>query len=409
MAAEIRMPQLGLTMTEGTIVNWLKQVGDTVKKGEPVLEIETDKLTSEIESEADGVLLAACANEGEDVPVKGLLGVIGSEGEKVNIDEILAKENKKENPDSVEEEKEQTTQRAGERIPAKRIKISPLAKKTARKMNVDYSEIVGSGIGGRIIQRDILNNVEKVKSEVIDSGENIIPSEEGIIPKKIERREKLSGMRKVIAERMFKSHNEIPAVTQNVKVDVTDLMEFRKKINENREQKISINDFVLKAAAKALTANGHILVSLDGDEIVYHHHINLGMAVSVDNGLIVPVIKDADKMGIEALSLTAKDLAKRARENKLNMDECSGSTFTISNLGMLHVETFTPIINQPDAAILGVCEIQDELALEEDKVVVRKKMRISMTYDHRLMDGATAARFKTAVKDLLENPMDVIL
>ncbi|MEY7999164.1 dihydrolipoamide acetyltransferase family protein [Clostridium sp. Mt-5] len=402
MAAEIRMPQLGLTMTEGTIINWLKQVGDTVKKGEPLLEIETDKLTSEIESEADGVLLAACANEGDDVPVKGLLGVIGTKGEKINIDEILVKENKKENLDSIEEEKEQTTQQAGETIPAKRIKISPLAKKTARKMNVDYSEIIGSGISGRIIQRDILNNMEKVKSRVIDS-------EEKIIPKEVERREKLSGMRKVIAERMFKSHNEIPAVTQNVKVDVTDLMEFRKKINENREQKISINDFVLKAVAKALTANRHILVSLDGDEIVYHHHINLGMAVSVDNGLIVPVIKDADKMGIEALSLTAKDLAERARENKLNMDECSGSTFTISNLGMLHVETFTPIINQPDAAILGVCEIQDELALEEDKVVVRKKMRISMTYDHRLMDGATAARFKVAVKDLLENPMDVIL
>lgn len=402
MAAEIRMPQLGLTMTEGTIINWLKQVGDTVKKGEPVLEIETDKLTSEIESEADGVLLAACANEGDDVPVKGLLGVIGTKGEKINIDEILVKENKKENLDSIEEEKEQTTQQAGEIITAKRIKISPLAKKTARKMNVDYSEIIGSGISGRIIQRDILNNMEKVKSRVIDS-------EEKIIPKEVERREKLSGMRKVIAERMFKSHNEIPAVTQNVKVDVTDLMEFRKKINENREQKISINDFVLKSVAKALTANRHILVSLDGDEIVYHHHINLGMAVSVDNGLIVPVIKDADKMGIEALSLTAKDLAERARENKLNMDECSGSTFTISNLGMLHVETFTPIINQPDAAILGVCEIQDELALEEDKVVVRKKMRISMTYDHRLMDGATAARFKVAVKDLLENPMDVIL
>lgn len=411
MATEIKMPQLGLTMTEGTINQWLKKVGDEVKAGEALVEITTDKLTSEVESETDGVLLAIYAQEGEDVAVQGVIGVVGGKEEKINAPQTEAP--KTETADI--KETQQTVSAPVVTVQSKggRIKISPLAKKTAVKMGVDYSNLAGSGPGGRIVQKDILqaaqNAPAKVQTASATPAPQASPKATELVPMDGDRRVKLAGMRKVVAERMFRSHNEIPCVTQNVKVDVTKLIEFRKQLNEGREKKFSINDLVLKAVAKALSQNKHILCSLDGDEIVFHDHVNLAMAVALDDGLIVPVIKDADKLGLEALSAAAKDLAARAREGKLAMDEYKGSTFTVSNLGMFHVETFTPIINQPDAAILGICAVQDELALEGEKVVVKKVMRISMTFDHRLIDGATGAKFKVAVKDLLENPMDIIL
>lgn len=416
MATEIKMPQLGLTMTEGTINQWLKKVGDEVKTGEALVEITTDKLTSEVESETDGVLLAIYAQEGEDVPVQGVIGVVGGKEEKIDAPqaEVPAETSSaKEAPQAVSAPIVTVQSKGG------RIKISPLAKKTAAKMGVDYNNLAGSGPGGRIVQKDILQAAQNAPAKVQTASAaptpqatcipQASPKATELVPMDGDRRVKLAGMRKVVAERMFRSHNEIPCVTQNVKVDVTKLIEFRKQLNEGREKKFSINDLVLKAVAKALSQNKHILCSLDGDEIVFHDHVNLAMAVALDDGLIVPVIKDADKLGLEALSAAAKDLAARAREGKLAMDEYKGSTFTVSNLGMFHVETFTPIINQPDAAILGICAVQDELALEGEKVVVKKVMRISMTFDHRLIDGATGAKFKVAVKDLLENPMDIIL
>ena len=221
---------------------------------------------------------------------------------------------------------------------------------------------------------------------------------------------KLAGMRKVVAERMAKSAREIPTVTQNVKIDVTKLVAFRKQINETSGQKFSMNDFILKAVANALRANPHILVSIDGNQIIKRAHVNLGMAVALDDGLIVPVIRDADKLSLSQISATAKDLAVRARENKLAMDEYKGSTFTISNLGMFGVETFDPIINQPDAGILGVCAVQDELDMDDEGKIFKKQvMRISFTFDHRLIDGAVAAKFELAIKELLEDPMRILL
>ncbi len=221
---------------------------------------------------------------------------------------------------------------------------------------------------------------------------------------------KLSGMRKVVAERMTKSAQEIPVVTQNVKIDVTGLMAFRKKVNNELGVKYSLNDYILKATAKALRNNRHILVSIDGDKIIKRAHVNIGMAVALDDGLIVPVLKDADKMGLDEISRTAKDLAERARTNKLGMDEYKGSTFSISNLGMFGVETFDPIINQPDSGILGVCAVQDELVMDEEgNISKRQFMRISFTFDHRLIDGATAAKFELAIRELLENPMQILL
>lgn len=405
MAQEVKMPQLGLTMEEGTIETWHKKEGDKVAKGEILLEIATDKITSEIESEFDGVVLKLIAAEGEDVPVQGVIAIIGEEGEQVDTGSKPA--------DPIEESKVQESSRevavrsetlASVTSAGGRVKISPLAKKTAEKMGIDYTSLAGSGPGGRIIQQDVLDAKDKVVVKEEKAPVQVVQEvkkEGGTV---------LKGMRKVVAERMLQSHLEIPPVTQNMKIDVTKLIEFRKSVNETREEKkFSINDFVLKAVAKALAKNPHIMVSLIDGQIFQNSNVNIGMAVSTDTGLIVPVINDADKLSLEALSSKAKDLALRARENKLDMDEYKGSTFTVSNLGMFGVESFTPIINQPDAAILGVCSVEDELALEDGVVVQKKKMKISLTYDHRLLDGAVAAKFQQEIKKLLENPMEILL
>ena len=399
MAFEIKMPQLGLTMEEGTVAQWLKQEGDTVAKGDVLLEITTDKLTSEIESEADGVLLKIVAKEGEDVPVKGLLGYIGEAGETVGDAAPAAAPAAAAAPAEVPVAAPAPAPAA--KADGSRIRISPLARKTAAKLGVDYQNLAGSGPSGRIVQKDILAAAEAAKQQPVPvaeapaaapapaakSGELELMDGDEVV--------KLAGMRKVVAERMAKSAREIPTVTQNVKIDVTKLVAFRKQINETSGQKFSMNDFILKAVANALRANPHILVSIDGNQIIKRAHVNLGMAVALDDGLIVPVIRDADKLSLSQISATAKDLAVRARENKLAMDEYKGSTFTISNLGMFGVETFDPIINQPDAGILGVCAVQDELDMDEEGKIFKKQvMRISFTFDHRLIDGAVAAKFE---------------
>lgn len=415
MAFEIKMPQLGLTMEEGTVAQWLKQEGDTVAKGDVLLEITTDKLTSEIESEADGVLLKIVAKEGEDVPVKGLLGYIGEAGETVG-DTAPAAPAAAPAPAETPVAAPASAPAPAAKANGSRIRISPLARKTAAKLGVDYQNLVGSGPSGRIVQKDILAAAEAAKQQPapaaeapaaapvpeVKSGELELMDGDEVV--------KLAGMRKVVAERMAKSAREIPTVTQNVKIDVTKLVAFRKQINETTGQKFSMNDFILKAVANALRANPHILVSIDGNQIIKRAHVNLGMAVALDDGLIVPVIRDADKLSLSQISATAKDLAVRARENKLAMDEYKGSTFTISNLGMFGVETFDPIINQPDAGILGVCAVQDELDMDDEGTIFKKQvMRISFTFDHRLIDGAVAAKFELAIKELLEDPMRILL
>lgn len=413
MATEIIMPQLGLTMEEGTVDHWLKQEGDAVKIGEPILEITTDKLTNEVQAEADGVLLKIVAAEGTDVPVKGLLGYIGQSGEQVGA---VAPE--------VSEAPAVSAHEISAASPVKedKIRVSPLARKMPQQLGIDYTLLSGTGPGGRIIKRDILAAQEagtvatQAAPKVSESKVSAVASSGTPFPvKHLELMEgdeliKLTGMRRVVAQRIYASAMEIPAVTQNVRVDVTALLAFRKKLNEEGEHRFSINDYVLKAVAKALKKHPDVLVSLDGDQIIRRKHINLGMAVALDEGLIVPVIQDADQLGLEELSACARDLALRARDNKLSPDEYKGSSFTVSNLGMFGVESFTPIINQPDAAILGVNCTEDELVLQDDGTVAKHQvMRISLTYDHRLMDGAVAARFKQTIRDLLQDPMGILL
>ncbi len=413
MAYEVLMPQLGLTMEEGTVSQWIKHEGDAVKAGDVILEITTDKLTNEVTSEYDGTLLKIVAQEGEDIPVKGLLAYIGQPGEAVGAGNSADSA-----PAPAPAAAPAAAAPAAAPVPAPvaangaRIRISPLARKTAAKLGVDYSHLTGSGSSGRITQKDILAAAEAQKNAPAAPAPATAPAPKsgGLELMEGDTVVKLAGMRKVVAERMLQSHTEIPPVTQNIKVDVTALMKFRKMLLAETGKKYSVNDLILKATAKCLRQHPEMLVSFDGDRIIQRAHVNLGVAVALDAGLIVPVIRDADRMGLDAISAAAKDLAARAKENKLTPDEYKGSTFTVSNLGMFGIETFTPIINQPDAAILGVCAIADELDMDDEGKLFKKQvMRLSVTLDHRLLDGAVVAKFEMDLRDLLQNPMQILL
>lgn len=417
MAYEVLMPQLGLTMEEGTVSQWIKHEGDEVKTGDVIVEITTDKLTNEVASEHDGVLLKIVAQEGEDIPVKGLLAYIGQPGEAVGDASAAPAA-----APAAEAAPAAVAAPAAAPAPVaangKRIRISPLARKTAAKMGVDYSGIAGTGPSGRIVVKDILAAAEAQKNAPAAAPAAAAAPAKKEAPKAgLELMEgdtvvKLTGMRKVVAERMLASHTEIPPVTQNIKVDVTELMKFRKMLLAETGKKYSVNDLVLKAIAKCLTQHPEILVSFDeaNHQIIQRKHVNIGMAVALDAGLITPVIRDADKMGLDTLSATAKDLAARAKENKLTADEYKGSTITVSNLGMFGIETFTPIINQPDSVIVGVCAIEDELQMDDEgKLSKHQVMRLSVTLDHRTLDGAVVAKFEMDLRDILQNPMSIVL
>ena len=411
MAYEVLMPQLGLTMEEGTVSQWVKHEGDPVKTGDVLLEITTDKLTNEVTSEHDGVLLKIVAQEGEDVPVKGLLCYVGQAGESVGDAPAAA-------PAAAAPAAAPAAPAAAPAaapVAGARLRVSPLARKTAAKLGVDLSKLTGSGPSGRIRQQDVLAAANAAQAAAPAPAAAAAPAAKPAAKGGLELMEgdtvvKLAGMRKVVAQRMLQSHTEIPPVTQNTKVDVTELMKFRKMLLAETGSKYSVNDLILKATAKCLRAHPEVLVSLDGDQIIQRAHVNLGMAVALDAGLIVPVIRDADRLGLDALSAAAKDLASRAKSNKLTPDEYKGSTFSVSNLGMFGIETFTPIVNQPDAAILGVCAVEDELVMDDQGGISKHQvMRLSFTYDHRLIDGAVAAKFVMALRDLLEKPMSIIL
>ena len=415
MATEIRMPQFGVSMETGTIAEWHKKVGDPVKAGDVLASIETEKLTNDVISEVDGVMLAIVAQVGDDVPIQGLMAVVGQPGETWTGAADAA-------PAQQAPAAEAIPAAPAAALPAEesgRVKASPLARKIAAELGVDLAKVQPTGTSGRIKSKDVYAYAEKAKAAPAaeEPAAASVPAAAGTpFPvKNLELMdgdvaEKMSGMRKVVAQRMYTSAVEIPTVTQTVKVDVTKLLAFRKELNEGREQHLSLNDFILKAVAKALRKNPQMLVSLDGEQVIRRAHVNLGMAVALDAGLIVPVIRDADQLGLEALSAKAKDLAARARSGQLDAGEYKGSTFTVSNLGMFGVESFTPIINQPDAAILGVNCTENELVMEADGSISNHQvLRISLTFDHRLLDGSDAARFQQSIRELLENPMEILL
>ncbi len=422
MAFEVIMPKNGMDMKEGVLVNWLKNVGDRVEKDEPLIEIETDKITMEEPSAYSGVLLAQLVPAGTTVPVLETIGYIGEPGEK--IPEAASA------PSAAPAAKTETSAQAAAVAPklsGEGIAATPYAKKLASDNGIALSEVPPSGKHGEVVGAD----VEKVaatplaKRIAADKGIHLAAVSGTGIGGKITKEDvlrvgiteaigddtvlRMTGMRKAVARNMAEA-SLVPTVTESAEADVTKLLELRASLNETREEKLSINDLVLKAVAKALSKNKSLLVSMgEGDTIVQHHHVNLGMAVALDEGLIVPVIVDADQLGLEALAQKAKDLAARARSGKLQQSEYTGSTFSVSNVGMYGITSFTPIINLPNAAILGVCGIKDELVLKNGQVAVAKKMGLSLTFDHRLVDGVPPAQFLVTLRKLLENPVEVIL
>ncbi len=415
---EIIMPKAGMDMQEGTLIRWLKEVGDKVELNEPIMEIETDKITMESESPGSGVLLAKTATDGDVIPVLEVIGYIGEEGEQIPDKKAAVQ---KDEPTIIEPVQQTSTDTStntqvlqngkdiaatpyakklsfemginlsdvtpsgkfGEIKAADVISATPLATKVAADLNVDLSGVTGSGHGGKILKDDVLALADNTT----------------------QNRVKMSSMRKVISERLTKSHQEIPVVTQHMKVNVTELLLLRAKLNENSEEKISLNDFILKAVARAVSEFSETRTCIQGNELIVKSEVNLGFAVGVEDGLLVPVIKNADLLSLSNLSKTAKDLATAARTGNLRQENMTGGTFTVSNLGMFNVYAFTPIINPPESGILGVCSVEDELALINDKIVVNKIMMISFTYDHRIMDGVVAAKFQQRIKGLLENPL----
>jgi len=391
MAEQILMPKLGLTMKTGTVVKWFKDEGDQVANKEPVLEIETEKLSSLVESPVSGVLIKKIAAIGRKYPVSCVLGYIGSPGEQVettgNDAAILVV--------SVEpDEKPAETAAIHAPGPGIRVFISPVAKKLASTLGIDYRKIKGTGPNGRIVKADVQKYAERQPPAAI------VQKEDKIIP--------YTGIRQTIGENMLNAWTTIPMVTHHVMADVTELVEYRAKLNKgvtDINEKISVNDLILKLTATALSDMPIINSSLTDKGIVLYGRVNLGVATSIDNGLIVPVIHDANLKSLLNISKEAKDLFNRARNGALNLDETADGTFTVTNLGGYgSVDLFTPIINPPQAAILGVGRITETAVPVNSEITIRSLMGLSFTYDHRIIDGATAAEFIKKIMQLLENP-----
>jgi pyruvate dehydrogenase E2 component (dihydrolipoamide acetyltransferase) len=388
MATAINMPKMGLSMKTGTVGKWLKNEGDAVKKGEPIVEVMTEKITNKVEAPADGILLKIVAPKGTKLPVGGLMGVIGEAGEDISA--ILAA-----GPSVVAEG---SAAPASQPAAGQKVKISPAAKKLAEENGIDYTRITGTGPEGRITKED----VEKAIAEGVPGADDRPTLE--VIP--------YEGMRKAIGDNMAHSWSIAPKVTHHVSVDITNLLALRKTLNNGvkDKDKVSITDLLVKAVARALEIKPNINVTLDGDEIKVLKDINIGVAVALDDGLIVPVVRDANKKSLAEVSKEVKDLAKRARKNKLNPDEMGGGTFTITNVGAWgSVDWFTPIINQPESAILGVGRTVERPVVVDGQIVVRPMMGLSLSFDHRVIDGAPAAEFLAVLLGLIEQPYKIFI
>jgi pyruvate dehydrogenase E2 component (dihydrolipoamide acetyltransferase) len=413
MATAIKMPQLGLTMTEGTIGVWLKQEGDVIKKGDVVVEITTDKLVSEVASEVDGVLRKICAEEGEDVPVQGLLAIVGDTDEEIKLDSDPLKVETATEANVVT--KEAKNVQDTEKKQGNRVKASPLAKKVAAKKGIDLTQITGSGYGGRIIRKDVLAQEQNMgKNEPKETGIEVDLQAKplAVTPEEsVEIFKPLTGMRKVIGRRMTESQHSAPHVTLTTEANVDKTIDLRKKLNDkNSEIHLSYTDILVKMIATALRHLPMMNTSIEEDRIIIHDRIHIGVAVALDEGLLVPVVRDADRKGFAAISKDIKDLAARAKDNKLTGDELTGGTFTISNLGNYDVDAFTPIINIPECAILGVGRIvRKPVVNEKDEIVPASVMTLSLSFDHRVVDGALAAQFLKRIKNYLEDPDQMYL
>ena len=421
---DIHMPRLSDTMEEGVIAAWRKQVGDQVSRGDVVADIETDKAIMELEAYDDGVLEKILVAEGETVPIGTPIAVLGDGSGVSSEPEPAPSEQSAEDtaeqsaprtngvPAPTEAPVAQPQQDAG--APPK-PKASPLAKAVARELGVNLADVQGTGPGGRIIRADVEAAAEQQQAAQPAAPQPAQPAPAAAQPARgTEDVEEvpLSRIRKVTAKRLTESKQQAPHFYLTSAIDVTELVEFRATLNERLlaagGPKVSINDLVVKAVATALRANPSLNVSFAEDKLLQHKRIHLGVAVALEDGLVVPVIRDADRKSVSEIAAEAKEKAVRAREGKLRPDEMSGSTFSISNLGMFGIEEFSAVINPPEAGILAVGAVKDEVQVREGEFVARKIMRVTLSADHRAVDGAVGAAFLQQLTGLLEDPLRII-
>ena len=432
MAEIIRMPKMSDTMEEGVIATWLKKVGDDVKSGDILAEVETDKATMELESYDDGILLHIGVKDGDSVPVDGVIAIIGEKDENVKsileelddnppVDKEDVKSNdieeetdiNKENIETpvakVDTEEDEVLEDSSNNtdLSDSRVKASPLAKKLADEKGISLLNIKGSGDGGRIIKQDI-ENYSDIKPLESDSKKQEITlptiySEESYeeIP--------VSQMRKTISKRLAESKFSAPHFYLTMEINMDNCIEGRKKINETSEIKISFNDIILKACAVALRKHPMVNASFLTDKIRVNNHVHIGVAVAVDEGLLVPVIKFADNKSLSHISTEVKMLANKAKNKQLQPSEWEGNTFTISNLGMFGIDEFTAIINPNDSCILAVGGIKNTPIIKNGEIVPGNLMKVTLSCDHRIVDGALGASFLQTLKELIEDPIKILV
>ena len=440
MATEILMPKLGLTMTEGTIDEWKKNVGDAVSKGEILFSVETDKLTNDVEAEADGVLLAITVPAGETVACKTVIGWLGAAGEAVPSAGAAAPAAAETSAETAAGAPAETAPLAAARAAGEYVPATPYAKKLAKEKGFDLASIPATGYKGVVVAKDVLGFTpaaaapaeapvkasplaEKVAADLGIDLRDVKAAHGRVLAEDLlryiaETREKaaggeaacereevkpMSGMRKAIAKNMLASVQTSPTVTFNLGIDMTEMKRYREQLKA-KEIKVSYTDLLVKFVAKALTEFPLLNCSVEDNKIIYKHYVNMGVAVALDNGLGVPNIVDADKKSLTEISAEVKEMAKQAREGKLPPEKLKGGTFTITNLGMYGIESFTPIINQPEVAILGVNTMEDKVVVRNGEMCIRPIMNLSLTADHRVVDGSVAAEFLQRVKSLMENP-----
>ena len=405
MAEVINMPRLSDTMEEGTLAKWFKKVGDSVKEGEILAEIETDKATMEFESFHDGVLLHIGIDEGSTAPVDSIIAVIGSKGE--DISSIIkggntAKEEPK--PEVKEEPKPEIKEDVKSAVVSNestdRILISPLARKLANEKGIDIKSIKGSGDNGRIIKRDIDSYKSSDYSQFIQPRPSVTESS---------NESQNSTMRKAIAKRLSDSKFSAPHYYLNIECEMDNMISFRNQFINTQNIKISFNDIIAKAVSLSLARHPKVNSRWYDDKIVFYDHVHLGVAVAVDDGLIVPVVKYANSKDLPEINKEIKDFAVRAKNKKLTPAEIEGSTFTISNLGMFGIESFTSIINQPNSAILSIGAIIEKPIVKNGDIVIGNTMKLTLACDHRTVDGATGSLFLKTLKEYIENPVSILI
>ena len=409
MAEIINMPRLSDTMEEGTLAKWFKKVGDSVKEGEILAEIETDKATMEFESFHDGVLLHIGIDEGSTAPVDSIIAVIGSKGEDISsiikggsVAEEEPKPVLEEEPKPVveEEPKLEIKQASLSNESTDRILISPLARKLADEKGIDIKLVKGSGDNGRIIKRDIDSYKPTNYSQFIQPRPSITESS---------NESQNSTMRKAIAKRLSDSKFSAPHYYLNIECEMDNMISFRKQFVNTQNIKISFNDIIAKAVSLTLARHPKVNSRWYDEKIVFYDHVHLGVAVAVEDGLIVPVVKYANSKDLPEINSEIKDFAERAKNKKLTPVEIEGSTFTISNLGMFGIESFTSIINQPNSAILSIGAIIEKPIVKNGDIVVGNTMKLTLACDHRTVDGATGSLFLKTLKEYIENPVSILI